>query len=98
MFVIDMLKETKVIPTFNSSVLLRGHFMVSCANETTKNWLVGKVTQWVSCPEVMLNVVRQDDVPKLVRLSTYIPKSSTNSSELVLKRLRLQILTLIADE
>lgn len=85
-------------PNFISSGLIRGHFLVSCNDESTKTWLSTQVPTWNLWEGAKLEVVEQSKLPQLETFSVFIPSKPEVDASYILKGLEVFNKNLITED
>ena len=69
------------MPSFQDSRLVKGAFWISCANESSKEWLKAATPDLKPWEGAKLHLVEQSDLPKLKRMMVWIPGETRELTE-----------------
>lgn len=70
------------MPNFHESRLVQGAYMISCANDPSKEWLKEAVKSLKPWEGAKLHLVEQSDLPKLKRMLVWIPGETKELTEI----------------
>jgi hypothetical protein len=77
-------------PSFLGFLHKTGWILVTCANQASREWLVGEVPKLAPWPEAALSIIPEGELPKPATAITFIPDVEGASVKEALSLLRIQ--------